>query len=182
MRSLWAAGAAIVMCLALGGMPALAQSPVVQTEWAAVTGTSTCGDVTTPGREQFATPPYTLSGQVMACTKTASDPRVSGAATTVLNVETWDPDLPANAVAWGDEEIQGSEGTWTGRFYGIYDDDGVLHLVHILAGSGAYEGWTYAYSSTVPAGSLAATTVGVIQHSVPPPGFPVGPLPSPASE
>jgi hypothetical protein len=174
------------MCLALGGATATAQSPaaspVVQAEWAAVTGTSSCGDVTSEGTSQFITPPYTLTGMVMACTKFASDRRVDGLATYVFNVETWDPDLQANAVAWGDEEIKGPEGTWTGCFYGVYDDDGVLHLVHILAGSGAYEGWTYAYSSTVPADVPTATTIGVVHHSAPPPGLPVGPLPSPASE
>jgi hypothetical protein len=180
MRKRWAAGAATVMSLALVGLPAVAQSPsgpaTPQAGYAAVTGTSDCHDVTTPGTQQFATPPYTLTHQVMACTKTASDPRVSGPATTVRNISSWDPAVVATATAWGDEDIRGPEGTWTGRFYGIYDREGVLHLVHVTTGSGAYEGWTYAYSSTVPAGSLTATTTSLVYDGPPPPGFPVGPL------
>jgi hypothetical protein len=45
MRKLWAAGAAILVCLALGGVPVLAQSPAtspVQMTPAMVTGTSDC--------------------------------------------------------------------------------------------------------------------------------------------
>ena len=105
MRRWWAAGAAIVICLALGALPARSQSPsgsaTTPAEYAAVTGTSDCHDVTTPGAQQFATPPYTLTHQVMACTKTASDPRVSGPATTVLNISSWDPAVVATATAWG---------------------------------------------------------------------------------
>jgi hypothetical protein len=187
MRRMWAAGAAAAMCLALGALPAVARSPsaspTTQAEYAAVTGTSDCHDVTTPGEQQFAAPPYTLTDQVMACTKTASDPRVSGRATTVLNISSWDPAVVATATAWGDEEITGPDGTWTGRFYGIYDREGVLHLVHATVGSGAYKGWTYTYSSTVPAGSLTATTTGLLYHGPPPPGVPVEPLalPSPTT-
>ncbi len=47
-------------------------------EAAAVTGTLDCGTVTKAGEEQVATPPYTLTGQVLACKATASDPRVTG--------------------------------------------------------------------------------------------------------
>jgi hypothetical protein len=187
MRRRWAAGAAVVVCLALAALPAVARSPsgspTTQAGYATVTGTSDCHDVTTPGVQQFTAPPYTLTGQIMACTKTASDPRVSGPATTVLNISSWDPAVVATATAWGDEEIRGPEGTWTGRFYGIYDGKGVLHLVHVTAGSGAYVGWTYTYSSTVPAGPLIATTTGLLYDGPPPPGFPVEPLalPSPST-
>ena len=49
MRKVWAAGAAIVMCLALGGLPALAQessespAPTMPTGEVVFTGTATCG-------------------------------------------------------------------------------------------------------------------------------------------
>ncbi len=188
MRRWWAAGAAIVMSLALSGCRWRgSRHPGAPAAHAGrVRGRDR--DLGLPrghhaGRAAVRDPPYTLTHQVLACTKTASDPRVSGPATTVLNISSWDPAVVTTATAWGVEEISGPDGTWTGRFYGVYDREGVLHLVHVTTGSGAYEGWTYTYFSTVPAGSLTATTTGLLYDGPPPPDFPVGPLapPSPSA-
>lgn len=146
---------------------------------AAVTGSINCGTVTTAGTEQTATPPYTLSNQVNACAAVASDPRVSGPGTLVLNVEGWDPRTGYNDVAWMYQEITGPDGTWAGRTYGLYDKDGVLHNFGVMVGTGAYEGLVYVVYGTVPASGATATTVGVIQPGTPPPDFPVTPFPSP---
>jgi len=150
-------------------------------EWAAVTATSECYLKTT-GTEQLASPPYGLTDQVMACTDTASDPRVTGTSTIVLNVETWDPRQGNNNVTWNDYTLQGPEGTWAGHGYGLYDSEGVAHVVIIATGSGAYEGLTYTQSITVPAETAQADSIGLIQPGSPPPGFPVAPLPEPAAE
>jgi hypothetical protein len=92
------------------------------------------------GAEGSSPPPYTLTGQELGCTAIASDPRVTGSGSLALSVEGWDPALPTlgnNAVAWGYQEIQGPDGTWAGRTYGLYDNDGVLHSFGVMVGSGA---------------------------------------------
>jgi hypothetical protein len=154
-------------------------------ESTAVTGTSVCGPWKA-GSPQLSSLPYSLTGQVLRCTETASDPRVTGTNTAVINVEGWDESLqrevPINAVTWNDFTLEGPDGTWSGHGYGFYDADGVLHVVHISSGSGAYEGLTYTTSSTARAGTGQLDFIGLIQTSSPPPGFPVAPPPEPASE
>ncbi len=171
MRTMRAAGAAVLLTLALSGTPVTAQSsstPASPT-WAAVTSTGTCAP-SSGGTQQLASAPYTVSGAVFACTDTASDARVSGPSTMTFNMQTSDPlgsttdwNVVYNGIMWSDYVIDGPDGTWTGRGYGVYDNDGVLHIVANLAGDGAYDGLTYSYSATVPANSLTAVGVGVIQ-------------------
>jgi hypothetical protein len=162
--------------------PAPTPTPWSSGKAAAVTGTIDCGVVATAGTEQTATAPYTLSNQTNTCEAVASDPRVSGPGSLVLNIEGWDPALwtmGTNGVAWMYEEIKGPDGTWAGRTYGLYDKDGILHNYGILVGSEAYAGLIYVVHGTVPANSAIADTVGVIQPGTPPPGFPVTPFPAP---
>ena len=154
-------------------------------ESTAVTGTSDC-HLRKGGISQISTPPYSLTGHVLTCIETASDPRVTGTSTVAINVEGWDEnlqrDVPVSAVTWNDFTLQGPEGTWSGHGYGFYDADGIVHVVHISSGSGAYEGLTYTTSSTAPAGTAELDFIGLIQTGSPPPGFPVAPFPEPASE
>jgi hypothetical protein len=180
MRTMRAAGAALLLTLALGGTPVAAQSSSMPASptWAAVTSTGTCAPPT-GGTQQLASAPYAVSGAVFACTDTASDARVTGHSTMTYNMRTSDPrgsstgfGVIYNGTMWVDYMITGPDGTWSGRGYGVYDNDGVLHVVAMLAGDGAYDGLTYSYSATVPAGSLTAVAVGVIQPgSVPPPAL-----------
>ena len=111
---------------------------------------------------------------------------MSGLSTVVFNLETWDGREGLNAVQWSDYTIEGPDGTWAGHIYGLYDDEGVLSLVGILRGNGAYDGLTFTVVGTVPPGSATLTYDGLIQPGSPPPGFPVlafpEPSPSPASE
>lgn len=164
-----------------------AESASSQAEWTAVTGTSACG-LGQAGVSQMDTPPYSLTNQILRCFDASTDPRVSGTSTVVLNLEGWDEGLllsdPANSVAWIDYTLQGPEGTWAGHGYGLYDAEGILHMVDVLAGSGAYEGLTFTLSGTVPAGLSTSNYIGLIQPGSLPPGFPVMPFPepSPASE
>ncbi len=166
-------------------MPTATPAPTpTSTPWssgkaAAVTGITDCGTVTKDGVEQTDTAPYTLTGRILACTVLASDPRVSGPGSLVLNVAGWDPTLftaGTNGVTWSYQEIKGPDGTWTGRNYGLYDKDGILHNYGVFVGSGAYKGLIYICYGTVPANTYTATTVGVIQPGDPPPGFPVTPF------
>jgi hypothetical protein len=155
------------------------ESPSAQAAWAAVTGTMDCNDLVKAGSESSSPPPYTLTGQILACPATASDPRVIGTGNASLNIEGWDARLDHNSVAWVYQEIKGPDGTWAGRSYAIYDKDGIVRGFGIFAGSGAYEGLIYALSTTIPAGTAALDTIGVIQSGAPPPGFPVTPFPAP---
>jgi hypothetical protein len=139
---------------------------------AAVIGTDDCGVVSTYGDEP-SPPPYSLLGHVLACTASANDARVTGPGTAVLNVAGWDPAQGYNAVAWIYREIKGPHGTWAGRAYGLYDNDGVLHVSGFLVGTGAYEGLIFALAGTVASNSSTLDMVGVIQPGTPPPGFPV---------
>ena len=161
--------------------PAPTPAPSLWTDGkaAAVTGRSDCGVVAIPGTWQQATAPYTLRSQTNTCTATSSDPRVSGPGKIVINVEGWDPSIANNYVQWAYQEIKAPDGTWTGRAYGLYDKDGILHAYSVFVGSGAYDGLIYVNDATVPANSAVADTVGVIQPGSPPPGFPVTPFPAP---
>jgi hypothetical protein len=183
---MWAAGAAVLSCLAVAGLPAVGQSPAAPsvatpTDYAAVTGANDCSTSRTEGTESPESPPYGLTGQVQDCTYVLSDPRVSGPGTVEINVETWDPTVVTaygtNMLLWGGQTIQGPEGTWSGRHYGFYDADGIVQDMSILAGSGAYDGWTFVFTTTVEPGNLIGKIAGVIHHSPPPPGFPVEPMP-----
>lgn len=149
MRRMWAAGAAILVCLALGGLPAMAQSDAVR-----VTTTVDC---------DFST---------STCSYTASDPRVSGAGSIVLSGFV---KVGVNSVvSWSDATIEGPEGDWTGRHYVFEPSPGVIDVLMVLAGEGAYEGWSY----IVP-GVESDDASGVIYQGDLPP---VGPLTSAAGE
>ena len=180
MRRVWAAGVAMLVSLALGGAPVAGQSPSAaatpQATWAAVTSTGTCAPPS-GGSQQLVSPPYTVSGLIFACTDTASDARVTGPSTMTFNMQTSDPrggstdwNVVYNGTMWLDYAIKGPNGNWTGRGNGVYDNEGVLHIVVSLAGDGAYDGLTYSYSATVQPNSLTAVGVGVIQPGTPLPG------------
>jgi hypothetical protein len=187
--------AVVAVTAAVGSMLLIAQpvnrqggTPGAETEVAgestAVKGTSTC---IAQGEPDFKdTPPYRVTDLVMSCTETANDSRVTGTSTVRLNIEGWDERLkaqdPANSITWWDYTLVAGDGTWSGYGYGIYDADGNAHSLTIATGSGAYEGLTYTQSFTVPVGSASSETIGVIHAGPLPPGFPVAPPPSPASE
>jgi hypothetical protein len=166
MRRLWAAGAATLLSLVVGGAPGMAQSPPASMPpgMAAVTGTDTCDFTGFP---------------VITCTEVASDPRVNGTATRTITLEP--PTADQGALMWNDVTLTGPEGTWTGEGYGVMLPDGTIRNVEIMSGSGAYQGLVYATAGTVgPDGS--ATYGGLIQEGSLPPGFPVASaaMPSPA--
>jgi hypothetical protein len=118
MRRMWAAGAAILVCLALGGLPAMAQSDAVR-----VTTTVDC---------DFST---------STCSYAASDTRVTGTGSVVLSGFV---KVGINSVVfWSDATIEGPEGDWTGRHYTFEDSPGTVDVLMMFAGEGAYEGWAY---------------------------------------
>ena len=164
MRRLWAAGAAILMCWTLGGLPVMAQSPSPSSPpgMAAVTGKDTCDFTNYP---------------VMKCAEVASDPRVSGTAKRTITLEP--PTADQGALMWNDVTLTGPQGTWTGAGYGVLLLDGSIRNVEIMSGSGAYQGLVYATGGTVGADGNA-TYAGLIQRGTMPPGFPVASAASPS--
>ncbi len=181
------------LVFAVGGMLLMAQPFGRQEEtvpsaagdaeaaWAAVTGTSSCG-FGTSGVTQQDGPPYSLTNRILRCTDMSTDPRVTGRSTVVINAEGWDNNEGHNAVAWFEYSIEGPDGTWAGRTYGLYDDRGDLDLVGILAGDGAYEGLTFTVTGTIPSYSSILTYDGLIQAGTLPPDFPSATFRAPLGE
>jgi len=178
MRRLWAAGAAIVVCLALGGLPVLAQeasenpsAPLA--EQAVVTGTQVdCNPVKmwTTGYENGVSQ---RRDGVVACEMAMDDPRVSGMATVDYNSDGYGDDW----VNWGTWELAGPDGTWVGSWTGAEPGGGIYHggsalSLLVAAGTGAYEGWSYIASGR------DSGIVGLIYEGPPPPWVPLPSTPS----
>jgi hypothetical protein len=168
----WAAGTAIVMSLALGGLPAaLAQvaSPAAGGP-TQVTATQACV-WTEPGGVPTGT-----------CAYTASDPRVTGTLTVTITAAVGGPGGD-DYVQTFDATLQGPDGTWQGRYWVTFDlGTKTAWATSVLSGDGAYAGWTYVASGNDMSMTGNHDLVGVLYQGPPPPGMLTGPLPSPASE
>ena len=144
MRRLWAASAAIVMCLAISGMPVAAQeesptaaSPVI------VTGTEVCGD-RTGGTSTYPGGVISDRGWVGECVNTMSDPRVDGTYVNTLNMDCYPSGM---CLLWGTHVLDGPEGgwdcSWAGAFYP--NDLGGFMVSSVCPGTGGFEGLTYVF-------------------------------------
>ena len=160
MRRRWAAGAAIVIGLALVGVPAMAQgaspaggsllvaSPAVTpgpATW--VTGTATCpttdlGSVSSgpDGVQHF-------QNGTFICTTTTDDPRVSGTHTTTTWNADWygAPDLSrGELVQWAAVRLENDGGAWEGRLSGVASlpERGDIIIIW-YTGTGGYTGLSY---------------------------------------
>jgi hypothetical protein len=179
MRKLWAAGASVVACLALGGGLALAQeasnsptvSPVV------VSGTWSCTKTDPGTRGTSDALMWSGTGardQVLACDLALDDPRVIGPTTITFN----DDCFRADCIFWGTLVIEGPDGGWDCRFSGTPDpsgaNDGLLLLV--CPGRGSYGGLTFMAQQAVSFSGTAdfgdGTSIrGLIYQGPPPPPF-----------
>ena len=160
MRRLSAAGAVIVVCLALGGSPVMAQGEVT-----AVSGSETC-EVLTEGATRAVDGVVQMSDVVMRCTDVMSDPRVSGTATNRYNLQQYG----RHFIYWGTHEVAGPDGTWVGSYMGRSDanDPGSGAVMSgVLEGTGDYAGWTYLVDAVL--GSSGTTLEGLIYEGPPPP-------------
>ncbi len=91
---------------------------------------------TNPGTWTFPDGNIHVRGMVLQCTDTASDPRVSGSNTILLNAN-WD----ANALGpvWGTWRLVNEGGVWEGTWEGMVTTSG--SQIHAAgAGEGSYEG------------------------------------------
>ena len=173
MRRMWAAGAAIVMCLALGGVPGVAQSPAVPEGPVAVQDTLT--------RSMSKNFTVTIEGDVqhlrdggLACSVTASDPRLDGVRQT-LHADCDCTDA-GGCACWGPWEGTGASGGWTGYFVSAEPYGLTPGTVMVAQGTGGYAGLTWV-ENHVPTGDMVYGGNGMVYQGPPPPW---APLPSTA--
>ena len=114
-----------------------------------------------------------------ACSWTASDPRLTGTGTGHFTGDISD-DRPGEGLRtglnWLDHELDGPEGSWSGREYLMWTDPFQHFLV--LSGSGAYEGWHYVAMATSEAPPPIDWTGVLYEGELPP----FGPLPTPTGD
>jgi hypothetical protein len=169
MRAIWATAAAIVVCLALGGVPALAQDDAT---W--ITGSVSC-EVSDWGTESQQDEVASIRDRLATCTATTNDPRASGAGPHVYNEDC----RSGSCIDWGTYEVVGPDGSWSGPWTGIESPEGILTAYGLQSGSGAYAGWNLVTVDVCDCTTGTITLEGVLYEGPPPP---FGPLPSPASE
>jgi hypothetical protein len=177
--------AVAVTALSLAGTSAV----VGQDGVAWVSGRVTCSLVA-PGTMEGTTIFNAVRGQSYSCTVDVNDPRLKGSGQHTLEADLYRATLGSliGGPAWGDLSVEGPDGSWTGPWFGIADREGGIEATGWLAGSEAYDGWTYIYSMSLGAdggGRLA----GLVYQGAPPAAAPPasgepapGGLPSPSVE
>ncbi len=152
MRRLSIAGAVVLMCLMLGGMPALAQETADEAPAgpAIVTGTAVCDEFTPNLWSETAWGGYERDDGAW-CNVAASDPRVSGDFFNTYNVDCYgvEPDQ-AFCIFRGAYVFDAPDGgwdcTWTGSDLPV-EETGLL-ITGICHGTGGYEELTHVYQHT----------------------------------
>jgi hypothetical protein len=158
MRRLWAAGAVIVVCLAVGAMPALAQAETADAVW--VTGTGTPGVLVEAGTQTQVGDVVQTRGEVFTDTTEMSDPRVSGTGTGTWNQDAFPGDI---GISWGTYRLENEGGAWSGTFTSA---DGTPTVSSgFLVGKGGYAGLTFYWHQDIGDG---ISVVGIIYPGDPP--------------
>ena len=183
MRRLSAASAAIVMCLAISGLPALAQeetAPAGGNAW--VVGTGTCPEMVSPGTTTFENGVEQVRDVILTCTNMTNDARLNGTYTVHHNYDCYELTTPmprhGGCVMWGTNAWPGPDG-WTATYSGVEDASGDQTAQFISVGFGANAGWVFYEVDTWSDESGVIDLQGLLYQGAPPPAVP---LPSPASE
>ena len=154
MRRLWAAGAAMLVCLALSGLPAAGQeaSPATPTVGGGAASTAVLIHIEEPewvtypdeaGTTSDANGVRQLRGFGRDCRYDDADPRFSSWSDIVHNADCYSPgEDRSKCVVWGNERIPGPDGAWVGTYRGGSIGP-VRNSFEVLEGTGAYEGWTF---------------------------------------
>ena len=105
------------------------------------------------------------------CEVAFSDPRVSGTLTQLGNDDWYQTGKARGSlITWGQEELTGPDGTWSGWFQQIGDpemeDDASFH---VMTGNGAYEGLTFIWERSFDSTSIRHLGKGLIYEGGPPP-------------
>ena len=148
MRRLATTGAAVLMCLVLGGTPALAQeAPAGVTN---VTGTVVCDEFVPKIWNETAFGGYERDDAAW-CESATSDPRVSGVFLNTYNVDCYGVEEEQEfCIFRGAYVFDGPDGgwdcTWTGSDLPV-EETGLL-ITGLCLGTGGYEGLTHVYQHT----------------------------------
>ena len=168
------AGAASLMCLALAGIPALAQDAVGETPAGVtiITGSEVCREPTPLIWNETAWGGYERDDGAW-CEATTSDPRVNGAFFNTYNVDCYGvAQEQAFCMFRGAYLLDGPAGgwdcTWTGTDFPV-EHDGLL-VTGICPGTGGYEGLTYVLQHTKTALTSTSSIGGAIYEGPPPVG------------
>jgi hypothetical protein len=157
MRRIWAAGAAGLLCLALGGPPMVAQSPEPVGS-VHVTGTETLHPDIRFDSQKMVDGVLQIRGVHATSDEVASDPRVSGTGTIVGNTDVYGMDGPQ----WGTFRIENDGGAWEGTYRGVIYGGSLDSGTAWMVGSGDYEGLTYFYTFGGNNTDLVLETEGLI--------------------
>ena len=117
------------------------------------------------------------SSSPLACTYAASDPRVAGSGGHVIHAS-----VPVRAdedftMYLTDAWIEGPEGNWTGHHY-LFGGVSGIDIVLMLAGDGAFEGWSFVAFGSDPEGDADQDLTGAVYRGPLPP---MGSVPIPTS-
>jgi hypothetical protein len=183
MRRLWTAGAAVLVCLALGGGLATAQDetdPVGGNAW--YVGTATCPEMVSSGTATFENGVEQVRDVTLTCTNATNAPRLNGPFTLHMNLDCYELTTPmpgySGCVLWGTSVSPEPDG-WTATFTGVEDASGQQTVQVMGIGFGANAGWVFYEVDTWSAASGTTDLEGLLYQGAPPPAVP---LPSPASE
>ena len=153
-RSL-AAAAAMLVCLALGGMPVLAQEAGSQPPGGMVfvTGTEACGARSPFQMKDDPNGVTTLRGAAATCSNNMSDPRVSGAWLNTMDMDCYgDGFCLLSGTHVLDEPEGGWDCSWVSSNFPVADEDYVgdwpYLIIGVCPGTGGYEWLTFVFQHT----------------------------------
>ena len=163
MRRMWAAGAAIVVCLALGGMPVLAQEATIPPGPVAVDVAHACR-LTTGFSTTYEDGVELLRDGVISCDVTADDDRLTGPLTLHVSCDC----TAVGCSCWGASEgPQNEGGNWVGFYASAEPSSAAPAMVWVSEGTGAYEGWTWVETHQ-PTGDMVYEGTAMVYPGAPP--------------
>jgi len=83
-------------------------------------------------------------------------------------VTDYDCQAEAGCVTWGQQEIVGPDGSWSGSFEGLIDPAFTERAVAVLSGTGSYSGMTFVVMAVAPLDE-APSVVGLVYEGDAPP-------------
>jgi hypothetical protein len=109
-----------------------------------------------------------MRGFTRHCRYDGADPRFTGWSDIVVDSDCYLADH-SRCVRWGTERIPGPDGDWVGSFWGGQLDRGIRFDYEVLAGTGAYTGWSYvSYMNMAALGGEEWVIDGFIYQGPPP--------------
>ena len=163
MRRLWAASAAMLVCMLLGAVPAAAQEASIPPGPVVVATASTCS-LTTDYSSTYESGVELLRGGEISCDMTADDARLTGPLTVRVDCDC----TSAGCSCWGTTDgPQNDGGGWVGFFASAQPNSAAPATVFVSEGTGAYEGWTWV-ANHQPTGDMLYEGTAMLYQGAPP--------------